>query len=317
MRILVTGATGLLGKEIVNRASGKFTRETIFSPRKSELDLLDSTVVEKYLKKNKIDTIIHCAAQVGGIQANIRSPEIFLYNNVQIDMNLIGLATKLRVPRLMYFGSSCMYPRLASQPMKEIDIFTGLLEPTNQSYAIGKLVGNEMVRVANSRLGLDYRTIILSNIYGAVQSEDPRNSHLIGAIHNKFRLAISTNQSEIEIWGTGAARREFTHVKDVADWVVGNISRIHSLPETLNLGYGQDFTVLEYYKIFANLLSKDFQFRFNTDMPDGMPAKLLDSSIARDQFGWKPQIDPTWGIQMLLDYRDKQISNEEGLFKNV
>jgi len=309
VRILVTGATGLLGKEIVDRASHKFTRDIVYSPRRSELDLLDSAAVENYLKKNEIDTIFHCAAHVGGIQANILSPETFLYNNVQIDINLIGLATKLRVPRLMYFGSSCMYPRLASQPMKEIDIFTGLLEPTNQSYAIGKLVGNEMVRVANSNLGLDYRTIILSNIYGAVQSEDPRYSHLIGAIHNKFRLAISTNQSEIEIWGTGAARREFTHVGDVADWVVGNVSRIHSLPETLNLGYGQDFTVLEYYKIFASLLSKNYQFKFNTEMPDGMPAKLMDSSIAREQFGWKPQIDPTKGIQMLLDYWDKQISS--------
>lgn len=317
MRILVTGASGLLGKEIVSRGKSKFSKGAIFSPSRTELNLLHAAAVEKYLIDNKIDTIIHCAAHVGGIQANILNPEIFLYSNVQIDLNLIGLATKLRVPRLMYFGSSCMYPRLASQPMKETDLFTGLLEPTNQSYAIGKLVGHEMVRIASNRLALDYRTIVLSNIYGAVQSEDPHNSHLIGAIHNKFRTAITTNRSEIEIWGTGSARREFTHVNDIAEWVTGNVARIHELPEILNLGYGQDFTVLEYYEIFASLLNKDYKFKFNVEMPDGMPAKLMDSRIARNQFNWKPQIDPSKGIQMLLEYWDNQISMVEGPPKNV
>jgi GDP-L-fucose synthase len=317
MRILVTGASGLLGKEILNRLKEKSTDEAIFSPTRSELDLLDSLEVEKYLLRNRIDTIIHCAAHVGGIKANISNPEVFLYSNVQIDLNLIGISTKIRVPRLLYFGSSCMYPRLASQPMKESDILTGLLEPTNHSYAIGKIVGNEMVRVASSQLGLHYRTVILSNIYGLVQSEDPSNSHLIGAIHKKFETAISAKESEIEIWGTGSARREFTHVNDIAAWVSKNISRIHLLPTTLNLGFGEDFTVLEYYQTFSKLLGKEFVFRFNSEMPDGMPAKLMDSSIAKVKFGWKPEIGPIQGIQMLLDYRNKNISIGERTLKNV
>lgn len=317
MRILVTGASGLLGKEIVIRLEAIFAKDSIFSPARSELDLLNSIEVESFLVNNGIDTIIHCAAHVGGIQANISNPDVFLYNNVQIDLNLIGLATKVRVPRLLYFGSSCMYPRLAPQPMKESDIFTGRLEPTNQSYAIAKLVGNEMVRIASSQLGLHYRTVILSNIYGLVQSEDPSNSHLIGAIHNKFKKAISANESEIEIWGTGSARREFTHVNDIAVWVSKNITRIHLLPETLNLGFGRDFTVLEYYQIFSLLLGKEFEFRFNSEMPDGMPAKLMDSSIAMEQFGWKPEIGPTQGIQILLDYWNKDIPIGERTIKNV
>jgi len=297
-RILITGGSGLLGKALINALDLKDS--IILAPQRKDLDLTDNLMVKGYFESNRIDLILHCAAVVGGIQANIENPYYILSTNLKIDLNILEASISHEIGEFIYFGSSCMYPRDSKQPMSESQIMTGKLEPTNEAYALGKLVSAEMLRTISEKRGWSYKTIVLSNLYGSGQSEDPQESHLIGAIHNKFKQSRSSGSREIDIWGLGLARREFTHVNDVATWISGNLHRFSELPQVLNLGYGTDFSINDYYQFFSDVYGGDFSFIHDLSKPEGMPAKLLDSSVAAMQFGWAPQISPYDGIHKLI-----------------
>lgn len=307
--ILITGATGLLGNAVKKafRDSGL----NLLVPSRSMLDLKQSYAVENYFQQNTVDIVIHTAAKVGGIQANMQNPTEFIFDNLKIDLNLLEVCISREVKDFIFFGSSCMYPRDASQPMSESQILTGKLEPTNESYAMAKLATAEMVKSVAITRDWSYKTLVLSNLYGPGESEDPKNSHLVGAIHKKFRDAVLTNSKEIEIWGSGNVRREFTHVEDIANWLVQNITHISKFPNVMNLGFGIDYSVKEYYEFFSKAYDGGFQFKFDLQKAEGMPVKLLDSSIAKKYFNWSPQISPNQGIHNLVNYQSisKEVEN--------
>ena len=297
-RILVTGGSGLLGSELVKsfQSIGYF----VLRPTRSQLDLTNFQSTKEYFAKHEIDSVIHCAAVVGGIQANLENPMNFIVTNLKMDMNVIEASLASNIKEFVFFGSSCMYPRDAQQPMAETQIMLGPLEPTNQAYAMAKLATSEMIRTIGNSPGMAYRTLVLSNIYGLGQSEDPINSHLIGAINFKFREALRTENREISIWGSGNVRREFTHVKDVASWVAKNLQNLSNFPQMLNIGLGTDYSIKEFYEIFAKAYGGGFTFSFDLEKPEGMPLKLLDSGVARRRFAWNPVISPYDGIQELV-----------------
>lgn len=297
-RILITGAKGLLGRAL--NSSFGLGDYAVFCPSREELDLSNYLKTTSYMKDNRIDAIIHCAAVVGGIQANIENPLNFISANLRIDLNILDASVSNEIKELIFFGSSCMYPRDAEQPMQESQIMTGKLELTNEAYAMGKLTTAQIVRTIAETRGWSYRTLILSNLYGPGQSEHPQKSHLIGAIHRKFRESKERGLTEIEIWGSGKARREFTHVDDISIWLAENFSRLSEFPQYLNLGYGSDFSINEYYQYFSEAYSKNFIFTHNLSKPEGMPVKLLDSSVAQSKFAWAPRISPYDGIHKLV-----------------
>lgn len=301
--ILITGSTGLLGKSLSEAFENRGLN--LLTPPRSILDLKQTISVEKYFQRNHVDCVIHCAAKVGGIRANLQNPSQFIFDNLRMDLNLLEACSSKMVKEFIFFGSSCMYPRITNQPMNESQILTGKLEPTNESYAMAKLATAEMVRSIAISRGWSYRTIVLSNLYGQGEREDPPNSHLVGAIHHKFREAILSGSLEIEVWGTGKVRREFTHVLDVASWLAENVSRVSEFPIIMNLGYGIDYSVEEYYEFFSNAYSGEFKFKFNLKKPEGMPAKLLDSSMAKKYFNWSPMISPERGIRELVNLQLK------------
>lgn len=257
----------------------------ILSPTSAELDLLDSAAVGAFLKQHKPDTIIHAAARVGGIQANIDSPYEYLTENIRMDSNLLTAAKSLEVPNFLYMASSCMYPRETSQPMSESQILTGELEPTNEGYAIAKIVGTKTIEVANKQYGLNWHSLILSNLFGPRDHFNSDKSHLLAAIITKIESAKRLGQSNVTMWGTGQVRREFTYVNDIAAFISSNISHLNKMPVSMNLGTGEDFSVLEYYKMVSEHAGFDGDIAADTSKPEGMVQKLLDISVARS-FGW-------------------------------
>lgn len=304
--ILITGSTGLLGRAIKDAFEN--VGFNVLTPPRSVLDLKETLSIENYFQRNKIDCVIHCAAKVGGIQANMQNPTEFIFDNLKMDLNLLDKCNSNEIKEFVFFGSSCMYPRKTQQPMSESQILTGKLEPTNESYAMAKLATAQMVKSIAISGQKSYRTIVLSNLFGPGEDEDPKTSHLVGAIHSKFRTAILAKSHEIEVWGAGEVRREFTHVRDVATWLTDNIANISEFPDIMNLGFGIDYSVKEYYEFFSNAYAADFEFIFDLSRPEGMPAKLLDSSVARKNFNWAPKISPEQGIRELINL---QLGNGE------
>ena len=273
----------------------------IFIPDREELNLTDISEISDFLLKKKITTIIHCAAQVGGIQKNIEDPVGFLSNNLKIDLSLIWAAEHCKIHELIYFGSSCMYPRNCDQPMKINQILTGELEPTNESYALAKIVGSQLVAKMGINLGYVWRVLILSNLYGPNDNFSETSSHLIAAIIRKLSIAKSLGLEEVEIWGSGDTRREFTYVEDVANFVIDEIVNMTNWPLMMNIGHGQDYSVFEFYKMVADQFGYTGKFKFDPTKPTGMHQKLLDSTVAQN-FNWKPKTNILQGIEKTIEW---------------
>jgi GDP-L-fucose synthase len=298
-RVLVTGGGGMVGGNIAERA-----REAgwqVFTPTSSDLDLRNVSLTFEYLKNQRIDSIIHCAACVGGIAANIASPADFILNNLQIDSSIISTARRLKVKTFIYFGSSCMYPRNISQPMTEDKIMSAPLESTNEGYALAKIAGAKSVESVAKQDSLDWKVLIPSNLYGPRDNFEGFNSHLIPAVIEKIVRAKSGKTKNIEIWGDGLARREFTYVGDVADFIVNNFDSIHAWPPIMNIGYGVDHSIDDYYNAIGKELDFDGTFTHNLEKPVGMKQKLMDSSVAK-LYGWNPQTDLQTGIAMTVKW---------------
>jgi len=298
-KVLVTGSTGMLGSHI--KSALKSRNLSALTPSRSELDLMDPKKTFEYLKKNKIDTVIHCAARVGGIAANIAFPADFIGDNLQVDTSVLSNARKLKIPNLIYFGSSCMYPINIDKPIKENSILSGPLEPTNESYALAKITAARYIQAVSIQDKLNWRVLIPSNLYGPNDNFDGTNGHLIPAVISKIYNAKLKNEKIIEIWGDGKSRREFTYVGDVASFISENLSSIKSWPILMNVGIGQDYTIDEYYKIIAQELNFYGSFVYDLGKPSGIKRKLMDSSVAR-KFGWSPKVGIVEGIGITVDW---------------
>jgi GDP-L-fucose synthase len=298
VKILITGATGMLGRALVKNLA--FQSHEILTPTRLELDLLIQDQVFNYLDSNEPDLIIHCAAQVGGIAANINDPAVFLMNNLSIDNNLLSAARKIKLRNLIYIASSCMYPKNYRQPLVETDVLKGALEETNEGYAIAKIAGTKTTVFVAEQEKLNWKVLVPSNLYGPGDSYDPAKSHLLAAIIRKVSEAKTKNTREIDVWGSGNARREFTFINDLADFIGANLEKTLSWPTMMNVGCGTDYSVNEFYEAAIMVAGAKLTLRNDLSKPEGMKQKLLDSSIARS-LGWNPTTTLYEGISLSFE----------------
>lgn len=267
----------------------------VFAPTSSELDLRDSEATRDYLNKVAPDAVIHSAAVVGGIQANIEGGGRFLTENLEIDHSVIFNAKELEVENFIYIGSSCMYPANRQEPLQLQDLLSGPLEQTNASYALAKISGAKAVEAFDFSSGLNWKTFIASNLYGPGDHFEPRRSHLLAAIIAKVEEAKRMNYSEIVMWGDGEVKREFTYVEDFARWVAVSVTSLEKFPSMLNVGYGVDYSVRQFYEISMEVLGYQGKLTADTSKPNGNLRKLMDSTMARG-LGWAPSTNIQDGI---------------------
>ena len=293
MKVFLSGGRGMLGGHIKRELEieGHFVN----APTSSELDLRNSEATRDYLNKVAPDAVIHAAAVVGGIQANIDGGGRFLTENLEIDHSVIFNAKELEVENFIYIGSSCMYPANRQEPLQLQDLLSGPLEPTNASYALAKISGAKAVEAFDSSSGLNWKTFIASNLYGPGDHFEPRRSHLLAAIIAKVEEAKRMNYSEIVMWGDGQVKREFTYVEDFARWVAVSVTSLEKFPSMLNVGYGVDYSVRQFYEISMEILGYQGKLTADTSKPNGNLRKLMDSTMARD-LGWAPSTNIQDGI---------------------
>lgn len=285
-RILVAGDRGMVGSAVVRRLGGAGC--TVLTAGRAEADMRRQDAVEALLRKLKPDALFVTAATVGGILANSTRPAEFLYDNLMIAGNLIEAARQTGVKKLLYLGSSCIYPRLAKQPMVEAELLSGPLEPTNQWYAVAKIAGLKLCAAYRRQWQCDFISAQPTNLYGPGDRYDLDGSHVIAALIMKIDRAKRDNAPSVEIWGSGKPRREFLHVDDLADALVFLLER-YSDESQVNVGWGEDLTIAELAQSIAETVGYKGAFRFDASKPDGAPRKLLDTGKL-DAMGWRPRI---------------------------
>jgi len=299
-RILLTGGSGMVGQNFFEHpASSDFD---VLAPSRRELDLTNGLETADYLRKHFPDLIIHAAGRVGGIQANMREPVPFLLDNLEMGRNVVLAARQAGVKRLINLGSSCMYPRGHQTPLREEQILTGELEPTNEAYALAKIVTGRLCEyVSREDASFQYKTLIPCNLYGRFDKFDPDQSHLIPAIIHKVHAAKIAGHESVEIWGDGTARREFMYAGDLADALIRAIRSFDTLPTIMNIGLGLDYTIDEFYRVVADVIGYRGTFVHNIDRPVGMARKLV--SIDRQlNWGWRAKTDLQTGITKTYDF---------------
>jgi len=296
VKVLVTGSAGMLGSNLISSINALEDLRGIGVGRR-ELDLANPEELYDLLATVEPDVVIHAAAKVGGIQANIATPYDFLVSNLLLDTNVVQASIRAGIKNLLYVGSSCMYPKNYRQPLVESDILAAPLEPTNEGYAIAKIAASKLCEYASLSYGLSYRVIIPSNLYGPNDNFNPGSSHLLASVIRKVHNAKINGDREIEVWGAGTARREYTFVRDLSSWAAKAVSGMAQLPAALNLGIGVDHSVDELYLAAMEAIDYKVKLVHNLQMPEGMKAKLMDSSLAREKHGWDPQTDLRTGIE--------------------
>ncbi len=304
IRILLTGGGGMVGRNVLEHPHiGEFD---VYAPRSSELDLRDFGAVQASLRKFQPDIVIHAAGKVGGIQANMREPVGFLLENLDMGRNIVWAARQAGVKRLLNLGSSCMYPRNHSEPLREELVLKGELEPTNEGYALAKVVTARLCEyITREDSAYQYKTLIPCNIYGRHDKFDPAHSHLVPAIIHKVHQAMQQGSPTVEIWGDGTARREFLYAGDLADAIVRAVREFAALPSMMNVGLGYDYTINEYYQAAADVLGFTGGFVHDLSKPVGMARKLV--SVERQQaWGWAPQGNLRDGISKTYEYYLKE-----------
>lgn len=308
LRLLITGAGGMVGSNLLEHPA--IAEHDVFAPRRVELDLTNFQAVQHYLHKHRPDLIIHSAGKVGGIQANMREPVDFLLQNLDMGRNIVWAARQVGVRKLINLGSSCMYPRNHSEPLKEEQVLTGELEPTNEGYALAKITTARLCEyITREDPSFQYKTLIPCNLYGRHDKFDPAHSHLIPAIIYKTHQAKNAGEASVEIWGDGTARREFMYAGDLADILFEAVHRFDSLPGLMNVGLGHDYTINEYYQAAAQVMGYTGTFVHDLSRPVGMARKLVD--IGRQTaWGWRAKHDLISGIEKTYQYFLSKQKNE-------
>lgn len=294
-KIYVSGHRGLLGSAIVRVLQKRGYTNLVLPPR-SELNLLDQKATYDFLKQEKPDYVFVCAAKVGGIGANIKAPGAFLFENLQIQNNLIEGSRLAGIKKLLFVGSSCIYPKGALNPLTEDQLLTGPLEPTNEGYALAKIAGIKMCQFYRTQYGCDFISAIPTNLFGINDNYNLETAHLLPSLIRKVHEAQKAGKTEITLWGSGKPRREFMLSDDCADGLV-YLMENYSGPEALNVGTGQDLTVLELAETVAKVLKADLSFKLDSSRPDGMMRKVLDGSKMK-KLGWASKISLTEGISI-------------------
>ena len=296
-RIWVAGHRGMVGSALVRRLASE-NCEVVFAPR-AELDLTRQAAVETWVAEAKPDIVVLAAARVGGIAANAARPLDFLLDNLVIETNVLSAAARAGVSRLLFLGSSCIYPKFAPQPIREDALLTGPLEPTNEWYAVAKIAGIKLAQAYRAQCGLDYISAMPTNLYGPGDNYDLESSHVIPALICKAVEARDTKAETMTVWGSGTPRREFMHVDDLADALV-LLLKDYSKAEHINVGVGDDVTIAELAQTVADVVGFNGKLVFDATRPDGTPRKLMDSSQLA-ALGWRPRIGLREGLTSTLD----------------
>lgn len=298
--VLLAGGYGMLGRAMQRAFLELRPDWNILSPRRAALDLADNAQTRAFFENHDIDLVVNCAGKVGGIASNISDPVGYLYENVVINGNLIHEAHKAGVPSLLNFGSSCMYPRDYSSPLKEEYILAAPLEPTNEGYALGKIYAAKLCEYISKQYDRNYVTIIPPNLFGPGDNFDETSSHLIASVIRKLDAAVKAGEQTVVVWGDGSARREFLLVSDLAHFAVSVADRLADLPQYLNVGADEDHTVNEYYEIASGIVGFQGSFEHDLSRPAGMKRKFMDSTKAK-ALGWRPRTSLEDGIRQTYD----------------
>ena len=313
-KIFVAGHKGMVGSALVRRLRALGCDNLVLRDR-DQLDLVDQAQVREFFELEKPDQVYLAAAKVGGIHANNTYPAEFIHVNLTIAANIIAAAYEAGVDRLLFLGSSCIYPREAPQPMPENSLLTGPLESTNEPYAIAKIAGIKLCESYNRQYGTDYRSAMPTNLYGPNDNFDLKTSHVLPALIRKFHEAKESGAKEVEVWGTGKPRREFLHVDDLADACVFimNLDKtaydraVEPMLSHINVGTGEDVSIGELADIVKAVTGFEGEIRFNADYPDGTPRKLLDVSKLRS-LGWQASTGLRNGIEQTYGWFQKETS---------
>lgn len=311
-RIFLAGHRGLVGSAILRRLQAGGYTNIVTRPRR-ELDLRRQRDVEDFFAATPLDVVVLAAATVGGIHANNSRRAEFIRDNLQVQTNVIDAAHHNGVSRLLFLGSSCIYPRDCPQPMREEHLLTGPLEHTNEPYAIAKIAGLKMCEAYNDQYGTRFSTVMPTNLYGPGDNFDLQSSHVLPALIRKIHAARVAGDATVTLWGSGTPKREFLHVDDLADACVFLLERGtgdgRQGSGMLNIGSGEEVSILELARIIAGVVGYTGEFRFDTSMPDGTPRKLLDSSRIRS-LGWAPRIDLTTGLRHTYQWFVEHVADE-------
>ena len=319
-RIFIAGSNGMVGSSIKRALLKNPSNKTnkilnLLTPSRLELDLLDSNAVKNWFKKEKPNIVILAAAKVGGIHINSKYPTEFLLENIKIQSNIIEAALREGVRRLLFLGSSCIYPKYAAQPIKEEELLNGYLEKTNESYAIAKITGIKLCEALRKQYNFDAISLMPTNLYGPNDNYHPLNSHVVPGLIRKFSIAKRDNLSSVTCWGSGLVCRELMHVDDLAGAVIFCLenwfpSEIDAPKDNsgnplnyLNVGTGKDISIKELAKKIAEIVKFDGEIFWDKTMPDGTPRKVLDISRLK-KLGWEPKIDLTSGLENTINALD-------------
>ncbi|GGZ15936.1 GDP-L-fucose synthase family protein [Novosphingobium colocasiae] len=302
MRVYVAGHRGMVGGAIARKLTERGVE--VVTRTHAELDLTDQVAVRTFFAGQQLDGVVLAAAKVGGIHANNTYPAEFIYENLMIEANVVHQAYAAGVQRLLFLGSSCIYPRAVPQPMREDALLTGILEPTNEPYAIAKIAGIKLCESYNRQYGTDYRSVMPTNLYGPGDNFHPENSHVMPALIRRFHEAVQSGAKEVAIWGSGTPRREFLHVDDMAEasLFVFDLDKASYEANTqpmlshINVGYGEDVTIRELAQLVSQVTGFQGQIVFDASKPDGTMRKLMDSSRLKNM-GWHPSVDLSHGVK--------------------
>jgi len=292
-RIYVAGHRGMVGSAVVRALQSSGDDEIIVRTR-DQLDLINQSDVNKFFAQERLDSVVFCAGKVGGIHANNTYPAEFIYENLTMAAHSIHAAYQNGVSRFLFLGSTCIYPRMAPQPMPESCLLTGPLEPTNEAYALAKISGLKMCQFYRSQYGVTYHAAMPTNLYGPGDNYHPEHSHVLPALIRRFHEAKKANTPEVAIWGTGKPRREFLHVDDLAKGLV-HLLKLDDPPNLINVGSGADISIIDLAKLVAKTIGFEGEIILETSKPDGTPVKLTDISEIQ-KTGWSPSISLEDGI---------------------
>ena len=297
-KIYIAGHRGMVGSALVRKSEIEGFKKFIFRTS-SELDLRNQAAVESFFKQEKPDYVFLAAAKVGGILANNTYRAEFIYDNLMIEANIINNAHNYGVKKLMFLGSSCIYPKMAPQPMSEEHLLTGLLEPTNEPYAIAKIAGIKMCDAFRDQYGSNFVSVMPTNLYGPNDNYDLKGSHVLPALIRKFHVAMKNGSNEVVMWGTGSPKREFLHVDDLAD-ACFFLMQSYDEPGHVNIGTGTDISILNLAKLIKGIVGFEGKITNDLSKPDGTPRKLMNVNKLVNA-GWKSKISLEDGIKMVYE----------------